>query len=594
MKRLALFFLILVLILPTMVNADNLLENGEIILDERLNPNGTKEIFTEIDGIYYRKIIKDGDILKTEPIELRPTGLKFHKEEKDRDIGQILPKKLKQMGIYSYNLPAKLDYSNSEYLPPVGRQMENSCVGWSVGYYLRTYQQGLDLGWKIKDGERGNHYRIFSPSFIYNQINGGTDDGAYMEDAGDLLMRVGAAPLSYFPYIGGDYWTQPDSRAIQAAYPHRIRDWKIVYTKNDSKNYIIQKTKEYLNTGDLMVAGIRVGFKFNYPYFDEYHRAIITTDNYANYGHAVVIVGYDDNLETPEGYGAFKIINSYGKEWGNDGFAYMSYDAYVSAMQGGYVFTDLVNEDYMPEIENLRGEPISPTKYKIKFDKVLNASGYRLLDENKKVLSNFYTNEYIINIDRPKNTIMYIQPFNQYGLGNINPVKIDTTDITQTPLNVEILEGVLFNIDFRGRGIYDMEIIDKYGNGIYGETNLIGKTGMNEIYWNGLNYNKAIMEDGEYTIKLLDTSLQFMKEAKLNSASSYLNKHNGIIKSTDINLSTKKPGTMNLYIETHNKTKLIYKDLSLDANKDYNYNIDILHYINLNELKDAKILIEIR
>lgn len=90
-----------------------------------------------------------------------------------------------------------------------------------------------------------------------------------------------------------------------------------------------------------------MGFKFNYPYFDEYDNAIITTDEYANFGHAVVLVGYDDNIETPEGHGAFKVINSYGEEWGDDGFAYMTYESYVSSIHGGYIFTDLENDDYL-------------------------------------------------------------------------------------------------------------------------------------------------------------------------------------------------------------------------------------------------------
>ncbi|MGI6427832.1 MAG: hypothetical protein ACOX0L_09565 [Natronincolaceae bacterium] len=71
----------------------------------------------------------------------------------------------------------------------------------------------------------------------------------------------------------------------------------------------------------------------------------------------MVVVGYDDNIETPEGYGAFKIINSYGTDWGNDGFAYMSYDGFVAAVQSGYVFTDLINQEPIDtekeEIENL-------------------------------------------------------------------------------------------------------------------------------------------------------------------------------------------------------------------------------------------------
>lgn len=559
-----------------------------------MNPDSTKEIFTELDNNYYRKLIKDGKVIDTEPIELMPTGLKLARENKDRDIEKALDKKLSQMGIYSYNLPSQLDYSNSPYLPPVGKQHENSCVGWSAGYYLRTYQQGMDLGWNIKNGEIGNPDRVFSPSFIYNQINGGTDGGAYMEDAGNLLKQIGASPLSYFPYTEGDYWTQPDSRAIQAAYPHRIRDWRIIYTKNDSKEYIVQKTKEYLNTRDLLIAGIRVGFKFNYPMIDHLGNAIITTENYPNYGHAVVIVGYDDYIETPEGHGAFKIINSYGREWGNDGLAYLTYDAYAANIEAGYVFTDLVNDDYIPPIENVIGEPISPTKYKITFDKIDRASGYRLLDEDKRVVSNFYTNNYTINIDSPGETTMYIQPFNQHGVGEMTAVEIDTTGIVQKTLNTEVREGVAFDITFTGSGRYDVEIENDYGTKVYESKNNIGKPGINTIYWNGLDLNDMSAEDGMYHIKLLDQYFSFDKESKLNGADSFLNKHNGEIKSVDVDIFTKADGTLDLYIETQGIRKTVHKGISLESDRKYNYNIDILKYVDINRLDDAKIIIDIK
>lgn len=602
-KILILLSLLLLLTIPVSANADtrnleSYLEKGEIIVDIRLDSNGQEEVFILRGKNYYKKIFEDKSLIKEEKLELRPTGLIIiENEERDKKLDQALEDRLGTMGITTLNLPYQVDHSASPYLPPVGLQEENSCVGWSAGYYLRTYQQGMDLGWQIKDGDIGREDRIFSPTFVYNQINVGKDEGkdggATMEDAGNLLKEIGAATLFDFPYIPGDYLTQPDEEAIQSAYPHRIRDWKVLYTKEDPKNYIIQKTKEYLNTGDLPLAGVKAGFKFNYPYTDHNGIAIITTDNFANFNHAVVVVGYDDNLETPEGYGAFKIINSYGTDWGNDGFAYMSYDGFVEAALGGYVFTDLVNNDYLRPIENLKGEPISPTKYKISFDKVENATGYRLLNENKIVISNFYINSYIINIEEQGKKTMYIQAFNEYGLGEMTEVEIDTREIIQESLDTGVLEGVRFEIQFQGNGKYDIEILNSTNNKVYEIKNNLGKPGLNNIYWNGLDLESNPTEDGEYYIRVLGQDYFFSKEKKLSSAASYLNIHNGEIKSVDINLSTKNEGTLDLYIESKGNKKIVYRGISLSKNKNYNYNINILKYISVRDLKDAKILIEI-
>jgi len=278
------------------------------------------------------------------------TGLLINEIDKkgDRRLAEALESELTSYGLDTNSLPLKIDYSHSECLPPVGRQYENSCVGWSTGYYLRTYQQAKDIGWAVKNAGSGISSHVFSPSFIYNQIrqeNEKTDDaGAYISDAGSLLKNMGVASLEDFPYIPYDIYTLPDQADIQNAYPHRIREWRLLYSGIDSDSYIIQKTKEYLNTGDLVVAGNKIGDDFLYNlYEDQYGNSIITLENNPPYMHAFVIVGYDDTLITPDGIGAFKLVNSWGTAWGDGGFSYISYRAFAAGALEGYVFTDILN-----------------------------------------------------------------------------------------------------------------------------------------------------------------------------------------------------------------------------------------------------------
>src|SRR5689334_11121609 len=59
-------------------------------------------------------------------------------------------------------LPPSVDLSAS--MPAVGNQgQQQSCVAWSVAYALKSYQE------KVETGKQD----LFSPSFIYNQINNG-------------------------------------------------------------------------------------------------------------------------------------------------------------------------------------------------------------------------------------------------------------------------------------------------------------------------------------------------------------------------------------------------------------------------------------
>jgi len=57
----------------------------------------------------------------------------------------------------------------------------------------------------------------------------------------------------------------------------------------------------------------------------------------------VTFVGYDDTLTTHDGTGAFRMVNSWGPSWGQQGYFWMSYeavmDADLSQRSAGYLTT---------------------------------------------------------------------------------------------------------------------------------------------------------------------------------------------------------------------------------------------------------------
>jgi len=592
--------------------ADNIypLEAGEILLEERVIDESCVEIFTELDNdFYFKKLERTEDtwiIKSTEIIYPKWTGLDIAEvtDVGDRELASALERELKGYGMDLTSLPQVVDHSNSEYLPPIGTQYEDSCVGWSTGYYLRTYQQAKDIGWKVKDSEDGIDSHIFSPTFIYNQINNGIDGGAYIEDAGDLLVNIGAATLEAFPYIPGDYYTTPSQEVIDSAAPHKIRNWRILYTEYDSHEYIIQKTREYLNTGDLIVSGSRIGFKFQYPYIDGQGNSIITTENYPSYKHAYVIVGYDDTLVTFDGVGAFKILNSWGKEWGNEGFSYISYEAYAANVIEGFVFTDLPNGEMVDDIKEVNYEIISPTQVRITWESATNAEGYKIFDENLNEMTSIANPGFTIVLNEPSEVKRYVQAFNSISTSNVFPITFDTRDLAKIDLDIDISSIVTFNLNFSGNGRYDIQIKDDIDTLIFEDNNLQGKHGSNLLIWDGKDMEGNSAADGEYKLSIIPYKngtakdafiLNFTKSSKVENASSAAYAYDNIIQYVEIPIAFKSDGILNISITYNDITRNVIIDQAVNAGETKVYKINKRTFdFNNKNLDKIKLEIDIR
>lgn len=251
--------------------------------------------------------------------QLHRTGLLFENVTKVPSIKKAVGKKI------SVGLPSAVD--NSVHLPPIGNQgVQNSCVAWAIGYYYKTYQEWQDYGWNITDPNWNSIIdpdHVFSPSFIYNQINGGRDAGAYFSDALKLLCDNGCATMADFP-IQTDITSWPSESAYRDAVKYRSLDAYYIqaYSMAD-----IEQVKQLLASGNIAVLGIAI--YANFDTIKSFNNTYCVKDKAGNSrgGHAVTIVGYDDNETTADGAGAFRLVNQWGTNWGDNGFFWMSYQA---------------------------------------------------------------------------------------------------------------------------------------------------------------------------------------------------------------------------------------------------------------------------
>jgi len=224
-------------------------------------------------------------------------------------------------------------WENVDGIPPVGDQVvAGSCFAWAAAYYYLTHLQWQEYGWDVSDPAHQ-----MSPAFVYNLTNGGVDngagDGTYARaDAFRVFETMGCATMADMPYNYRGYRTFPTERAFRNGMQFRTLSTHRIETRTDSG---LQVLKEHLAAGNLAVMGI-FGYR-NFQNIGSYNNTYCLNQTVGGrlYWHEVTVVGYDDSMLTADGYGAFRLVNSFGPGWGDNGYFWMSYGA-VKATKTSY------------------------------------------------------------------------------------------------------------------------------------------------------------------------------------------------------------------------------------------------------------------
>ncbi len=240
-------------------------------------------------------------------------------------------------------IPRSVDLSGS--FPVPGNQgRQGSCTAWATSYALKSYHERVEEGWAFSPGT------TFSPAWIYNQVKvpgpcnnqrDPYDCGSRISDALDLIISKGAATLSTMPYNEHDYRARPSRQAEQEAARFKALSKRSVRS--------IQHMKGAIANRHPVVIGMPVYESF----FSLSGSASVYNDlrGASAGGHAVTIVGYDDDRFG----GAFKVINSWGTGWGDRGYFWLPYSIYSDSRFNAYAYllVDGPNDD--------RGRPPPPT-----------------------------------------------------------------------------------------------------------------------------------------------------------------------------------------------------------------------------------------
>ncbi|MFL5731110.1 MAG: C1 family peptidase [Cytophagaceae bacterium] len=263
-----------------------------------------------------------------------PLGCVTNKEEfKKTDIFEPL-----DGGSPKNSIPSA--YSLRKFCPKRGNQgQQSSCVGWSSSYGGRTILQAYATGANPND-------IAFSPSFIYNSIReSDCSHGTFIGDALDMMINTGDIALSEFPYDANSCDQKPDESQLNKAGAFRIEGYNRL-TDGDKFSINLNAIKQNISQGAPVIIAVPVGGSFDKLYGEKIWEP--TDDDYAELekykngdydncalgGHAMCLIGYDDNFEG----GSVEIMNSWGEDFGEEGIFWMRYSDFKNFCREAYGF----------------------------------------------------------------------------------------------------------------------------------------------------------------------------------------------------------------------------------------------------------------
>jgi Papain family cysteine protease/Domain of unknown function (DUF4384) len=252
-------------------------------------------------------------------------GLIFNKERYEQT-----PMKAPLMRGDYMGMPATA--SLKKYCPVPQNQGEyGTCVGWSSSYAARTIMEARQNQWT--DPNQISK-QAFAPGFLYKLVKDPSDvdcmQGLVIEDALDEMKRSGVPKYTTFSESCTE---RIPNVAYTEAKKYILKDYARVFGDYDSYDTKVQAVKKSIYEGKPVVIGMLCA-----PSFGEAKNCWQPSEQ-ASYnfgGHAMCIIGYDDNRCG----GAFEIMNSWGTDWGNKGFIWIPYRVFDDFVKYAYEVID--------------------------------------------------------------------------------------------------------------------------------------------------------------------------------------------------------------------------------------------------------------
>jgi C1A family cysteine protease len=219
----------------------------------------------------------------------------------------------------------------------LGSCTANAGVGMVEYYERRAFGKHLDGS------------RLFLYKATRNLLHWTGDTGAFLRSTMGALVFFGVPPEEYWPYVVANFDKEPSAFCYAFAQDYQAISYYRLDPPGMTSEALLSKIKTNLAAGLPAIFGFTVyssytqaatSGKFPYP----------TAGETISGGHAIVAVGYDDNMKikntnlgAAETTGALLIRNSWGPKWGAAGYGWLPYEYVLKGLATDW-WTLLKNE----------------------------------------------------------------------------------------------------------------------------------------------------------------------------------------------------------------------------------------------------------
>ena len=257
------------------------------------------------------------------------------------------------------SIPSSIDLSTEPTFPAVGNQASQpSCAAWAATYYAYGFAEATDLGWT--GASSGSPDQLVSPGWTYNRVNGGRDSGSWMDENMFVVRDWGVATLATMPFDDTEYLDWGSPSAFREAPEHRADE---VFYMPYSGSVTIDEIKVLVSEGTLVTFAMDA-LQLSPGFVDGNY--ILSAAEYSSntLNHAQTIVGFDDSVADDGEVGAFRVANSWGAGWGDEGFYWFTYEALLELGDMGALHLNYITDipDYSPELVAVWHFDASPSR----------------------------------------------------------------------------------------------------------------------------------------------------------------------------------------------------------------------------------------